>query len=154
MTSRLMRRTVFFSSRRRHTRCVLVTSTDVCSSDLLDAGRAGPLAAAQPRRPRPPQRKARPTERADDRPKDRGLSGPGETPAVRPGGTRQNSRRFTRLLFGQAEPGGVSRPALADETLDLLVIHAPETLPDALQRRLAAALGDGVFHFPGPRRQF
>src|SRR3546814_6847619 len=56
----------------------------------LDAGRAGPLAAAQPRRPPPPQRKARPTERADDRPKDRGLSGPGETPAVRPGGTRRS----------------------------------------------------------------
>src|SRR3546814_18031399 len=42
--------------------------------------------------------------------------------------------RVKRLLFGQAEPGGVSRPALADETLDLLVIHAPETLPDALQQ--------------------
>src|SRR3546814_13183578 len=51
--------------------------------------------------------------------------------------------RVKRLLFGQAEPGGVSRPALADEALDLLVIHAPETLPDALQRRLAAALEIG-----------
>src|SRR3546814_5287991 len=29
----------FFSSRRRHTRCALVTGVDVCSSDLGGAGR-------------------------------------------------------------------------------------------------------------------
>ena len=59
-----------------------------------------------------------------------------------------------RLLFGQAEPAGSPRPALADETLDLLVIESPETLPAALQRRLAAALRDGVFKIPGTRRQY
>src|SRR3546814_14509340 len=61
--------------------------------------------------------------------------------------------RVKRLLFGQAEPGGVSRLALADETLDLPVIHAPETLPDDPQRRLAAALGDGVVNILGTRGQ-
>src|SRR3546814_19084256 len=62
--------------------------------------------------------------------------------------------RVKRLLFGQAEPGGVSRPALADETLDLLVLHAPETLPAPLQRRLSAAPRHGVFTIPVTRRQF
>src|SRR3546814_6741181 len=88
----------FFSSRRRHTRCALVTGVQTCALPI--------------------------SERADDRPKDRGLSGPGETPAVRPGGTRRS------VAAGAG-----------DETLDLLVIHAPETLPDALQRRLAAEIG-------------
>lgn len=59
-----------------------------------------------------------------------------------------------RLLFGQAEPAGAARPALADETLDLLVIEAPETLPPNLQRRLAAALRDGAFKVSGTRRQY
>ena len=61
--------------------------------------------------------------------------------------------RVKRLLFGQAEAAGPARPALADESLDLLVVQSPETLPEALQRRLAAALRDGVFRVPGARRQ-
>src|SRR3546814_13307544 len=52
--------------------------------------------------------------------------------------------RVKRLLFGQAEPGGVSRPALADATMDQLVIPAPATLPAPLQRRLSQVAGDGA----------
>src|SRR3546814_17905490 len=33
-------------------------------------------------------------------------------------------------------------------------VCSSDLLPDALQRRLAAALGDGVFNIPGTRRQF
>lgn len=60
--------------------------------------------------------------------------------------------RAKRLLFGTAEPSGNAKPALADEGLDLLVIHAAETFPPAVQRRLAAALRDGRFAPPGARR--
>src|SRR5262249_56320928 len=44
--ARVRRWRFFFSSRRRHTRLVSDWSSDVCSSDLLDAQRAVP--AAQP----------------------------------------------------------------------------------------------------------
>ena len=59
--------------------------------------------------------------------------------------------RVRRLLFGQAETPA-QWPALADETLDMLVVEAPELLPAPLQRRLAAALRDGSFRVPGTRR--
>src|SRR5882724_6689896 len=49
----------FFSSRRRHTRCLSDWSSDVCSSDL-------------PRPPRRPRRRARPHARRPDRPGPRG----------------------------------------------------------------------------------
>jgi predicted TIM-barrel enzyme/DNA-binding NtrC family response regulator len=59
-----------------------------------------------------------------------------------------------RLLFGQGEAGGAAPPALADSDLDMIVLQAPEHLPLALQRRLAAALRDGVFTVLGSRRQY
>src|SRR2546429_9766177 len=40
----------FFSSRRRHTRCSRDWSSDVCSSDLLLAGLAGPSSRSKRRR--------------------------------------------------------------------------------------------------------
>jgi len=61
--------------------------------------------------------------------------------------------RAKRLLFGGAESGTIAKPALADDSLDLLVIHGAESLPPALQRRLAAALRDGQFVPPGGRRR-
>ena len=67
--------------------------------------------------------------------------------------TEDYPAKARRLLFGQAEAAGAGRPALADETLDLLVVHAPEALPPAMQRRLAVALRDGIFRIPGSRRQ-
>ncbi|WP_340117825.1 phosphoenolpyruvate hydrolase family protein [Pelagibius sp. 7325] len=59
-----------------------------------------------------------------------------------------------RLLFGPGESGAAARPALADDNLDLVVLQAPEQLPTALQRRLAAALRDGTFAALGSRRQY
>src|SRR5947199_7801564 len=53
----------FFSSRRRHTRCLSDWSSDVCSSDLSQIGSATrvaagayPAAAEPPERPKPPPR--------------------------------------------------------------------------------------------------
>lgn len=66
--------------------------------------------------------------------------------------SEDHAARARRVLFGQAESGGASRPALGDDSLDLLVIHAPESLPAALQRRLATALRDGSFKATGARR--
>lgn len=60
--------------------------------------------------------------------------------------------RALSLLFGQESAVGGRQPVLADDTLDLVVIHRPEALPAALQYRLAAALRQGGFRAPGRRR--
>jgi len=57
-----------------------------------------------------------------------------------------------RRLFGDAESIAQRRPLLADEEIDLVVIHAPERLPGGMQRRLARALREGVFRAQGLRR--
>lgn len=58
-----------------------------------------------------------------------------------------------RRLFGAAEPGNLTSGALADESLGLIVVHAPSALPSTIQRRLARALNDGSFIVPGSRRR-
>ena len=60
--------------------------------------------------------------------------------------------RARGILFGHRENIAKQRPALADSAIELLVIHAPERLPPATQKRLARALWEGVFRAPGTRR--
>ncbi|NIA69427.1 hypothetical protein HBA54_12575 [Pelagibius litoralis] len=60
--------------------------------------------------------------------------------------------RARNLLFGHRESTAKQPPALADSSVALLVIHAPERLPAATQKRLARALREGVFRAPGRRR--
>ena len=60
--------------------------------------------------------------------------------------------RARGILFGHRETIARQRPALAESATELLVIHAPERLPPATQRRLARALWEGVFRAPGTRR--
>ncbi|MDZ7839894.1 MAG: phosphoenolpyruvate hydrolase family protein [Gammaproteobacteria bacterium] len=55
-------------------------------------------------------------------------------------------------LFGHRDTLAKQSPALADDGISLLVIHAPERLPPATQRRLARALRDGEFTVTGTRR--
>ncbi|HSH42058.1 MAG TPA: phosphoenolpyruvate hydrolase family protein [Arenicellales bacterium] len=55
-------------------------------------------------------------------------------------------------LFGHRDTLARQIPALADEQIALLVIHSPERLPRAAQRRLARALRDGDFTVTGTRR--
>ncbi len=58
-----------------------------------------------------------------------------------------------RRLFGAADSGSLMTGALADESLGLIVIHAPSALPTTIQRRLARALNEGSFIVPGSRRR-
>src|SRR3546814_10821301 len=51
----------FFSSRRRHTRCALVTGVQTCALPILRCGPAPAAAEASPRRPR----EARPPDARD-----------------------------------------------------------------------------------------
>lgn len=60
--------------------------------------------------------------------------------------------RARGFLFGHRETISRQRPALADSAIELLVIHAPERLTPATQRRLARALREGGFRAPGSRR--
>lgn len=60
--------------------------------------------------------------------------------------------RARGMLFGHRDGPGRNAPALADSSLDLLVIHAPERLPKATQKRLARTLQDGMFRAAGVRR--
>lgn len=60
--------------------------------------------------------------------------------------------RARAMMFGHADPAARRRPALGDPEIDLLIIHAPERLPNGAQRRLARALSDGVFRATGQRR--
>lgn len=58
-----------------------------------------------------------------------------------------------RRLFGAADSGSLMTGALADESLGLIVIHAPSALPTTIQRRLARALNESSFIVPGSRRR-
>lgn len=55
-------------------------------------------------------------------------------------------------LFGHRDTLATQSPALADQEVALLVIHAPQRLPPATQRRLARALRDREFTVTGTRR--
>jgi len=55
-------------------------------------------------------------------------------------------------LFGHRDTLAKQTPALADEDISLLVIHAPERLPATAQRRLARVLRDGQLTVTGTRR--
>jgi len=55
-------------------------------------------------------------------------------------------------LFGHRDTIDREPPALADPELGVLVIHAPEKLPSATQRRLARALRDGEITVTATRR--
>jgi len=55
-------------------------------------------------------------------------------------------------LFGHRDTLDSQTPALADGEIAVLVVHAPERLPPATQRRLARALQDEVFTATGTRR--
>lgn len=55
-------------------------------------------------------------------------------------------------LFGHRDTLDKRPPALADEAIGLLVIHAPERLPPATQRRLARALRDRELTVTATRR--
>jgi predicted TIM-barrel enzyme len=55
-------------------------------------------------------------------------------------------------LFGHRDTLTKHPPALGDEEISLLVIHAPERLPPAAQRRLARTLRDDAFTVTGTRR--
>lgn len=55
-------------------------------------------------------------------------------------------------LFGHRDTLAKQPPALGDDGLSLLVVHTPERLPPAAQRRLARALRDGEFTVTGTRR--
>jgi len=65
--------------------------------------------------------------------------------------------RARAQLFGRADDGRSSSPprqspVLSDETLDWVVIHSPDLLPDGMQRRLARTLNDRSFRPSGQRR--
>lgn len=60
--------------------------------------------------------------------------------------------RTRNLLFGTREGGTTRLPVLADQDVGLVVIHAPERLTPALQRRLARTLRDGRFRVSETRR--
>lgn len=60
--------------------------------------------------------------------------------------------RARQRLFGHRDALEHQAPALGDEDIALLVVHAPERLPPATQRRLARALQDGEFTVTGTRR--
>jgi len=64
----------------------------------------------------------------------------------------ESPARARSILFGHRDTLSRRRPALADEAIGMLAIHAPERLPAATQRRLARALKDGVFRVAGTRR--
>lgn len=55
-------------------------------------------------------------------------------------------------LFGHRDTLESQVPALADDGIALLVVHAPERLPAATQRRLARTLRDGELTVTGTRR--
>src|SRR5437899_4850999 len=83
----------FFSSRRRHTRCLSDWSSDVCSSDL---GWPTPVGAATPRSPDRDTPAADPRRRADRRwwtSPSRRRRGPGARPRRRGWCCRPGSRR-------------------------------------------------------------
>jgi predicted TIM-barrel enzyme len=60
--------------------------------------------------------------------------------------------RARNVLFGHRDTVASRAPILADPSVDQVVIYAPERLTEALQRRLARALRDGIFRVAGSRR--
>jgi len=60
--------------------------------------------------------------------------------------------RARSVLFGHRDSLATRTPILADPNVDMVVIHAPEQLSKALQRRLAQAIRDGIFRITGSRR--
>lgn len=60
--------------------------------------------------------------------------------------------RTRNLLFGARDGATTRLPVLADRDVGLVVIHAPERLTPALQRRLARTLQDGRFRESASRR--
>ncbi|WP_293963216.1 phosphoenolpyruvate hydrolase family protein [Sneathiella sp.] len=60
--------------------------------------------------------------------------------------------RARNVLFGHRDTTQSRSPLLADSSVDLVIIHAPERLTQALQRRLARAMRDGIFRVAGGRR--
>lgn len=67
-------------------------------------------------------------------------------------GGEEYPARARQLLFGHSDSEPNQLPLLADPDIGLLVIHAPQRLPAATQRRLAQALTAGVFRTIGTRR--
>ncbi len=60
--------------------------------------------------------------------------------------------RARNVLFGHRDSSATRPPVLADPAVEIVVIHAPERLTQALQRRLARTLKDGIFRMAGSRR--
>jgi predicted TIM-barrel enzyme/DNA-binding NtrC family response regulator len=60
--------------------------------------------------------------------------------------------RARNVLFGHRDSGATRYPVLADLDVDMVVIHSPERLTKALQRRLVQAIRDGIFRITGSRR--
>jgi len=60
--------------------------------------------------------------------------------------------RARNVLFGHRDSISRQKPVLSDANVKLVVIHAPERLTSALQRRLARALRDGFFQVSGSRK--
>src|SRR5262245_50090863 len=149
----------FFSSRRRHTRCLSDWSSDVCSSDLRglpglgDAGR-GPLSAGKddpPARAHPEERPPRPA-----------LPGAGGARSLR---RRRLLVRLQRALApladprrrGRRDPWGRPRQAGGPRAAGLRVgamlrRTAGLLLLAALCRADELSAGDLVVRFPAPAR--
>jgi predicted TIM-barrel enzyme len=60
--------------------------------------------------------------------------------------------RARNVLFGHRDASTSRLPVLADPTVEIVVIRAPERLTQALQKRLARSLKEGVFRIAGSRR--
>lgn len=60
--------------------------------------------------------------------------------------------RARNVLFGHRDSINSQKPVLSDANVRLVVIHAPERLTGALQRRLARALQDRFFQVSGSRK--
>ncbi|MCR9213708.1 MAG: phosphoenolpyruvate hydrolase family protein [Proteobacteria bacterium] len=60
--------------------------------------------------------------------------------------------RARNVLFGHRDSISRQKPVLSDDNVNLVVIHTPERLTGALQRRLARALQDGFFQVSGSRK--
>ncbi len=60
--------------------------------------------------------------------------------------------RARNVLFGHRDSINRQKPVLSDDNVNLVVIHTPERLTGALQRRLARALQDGFFQVSGSRK--
>lgn len=66
-------------------------------------------------------------------------------------GAEEFPGRARRILFGHRDTLDRERPALADSSVGLLAVDAPERLPPATQSRLLRALRDRAFRVTGTR---